>query len=310
MDRFDASRMEQIQKSTGCITFFGPEKLVSLALSGDGCRVYAGDTHGNIYEWIIENKNSHPHRVFTGHKKRVTALVANETSLFSASEDASVKVWDLESGNCTRSVNGHSGAVLSICITSEGRLYTGGIDKTINEWDPWTGRRQWIMTGSEDVICALACSPSCPKTIFSAGNDATIRCWDTTSGRCVMKFEGHSDSIVSLVVHGMLVFSGSLDGTIKMWNAQDGSILSTFLGHGSIAVNSLCFLNNSLFSAGESKHIVRWNFERGHPESTINGHSGSISTIVAHQDRSAIVSASFDGTVKLWPIDNHRPSSN
>lgn len=46
-----------------------------------------------------------------------------------------------------------------------------------------------------------------------------IRIWDINSARCIKTFEGHSESITSLLFtpDGEKLISSSFDGTIKFW---------------------------------------------------------------------------------------------
>ena len=42
------------------------------------------------------------------------------------------RVWDLESGNCTQTLEGHTGSVTSVAISDDGgTVVTGSADKTV-----------------------------------------------------------------------------------------------------------------------------------------------------------------------------------
>ena len=54
----------------------------------------------------------------------------------SGSEDQTVRVWDLRSGVCLRTLKGHSDTVSSVSVTPDGRrAVSGSFDRTLRVWD-------------------------------------------------------------------------------------------------------------------------------------------------------------------------------
>jgi WD40 repeat protein len=67
------------------------------------------------------------------------------TSIFtkpvSASEDKTIKVWDLDSGRALRTLEGHSDGVNEVTVTADGQCAVSeSVDKTVKFWDLETGR--------------------------------------------------------------------------------------------------------------------------------------------------------------------------
>jgi WD40 repeat protein len=60
--------------------------------------------------------------------------------LASASHDQTVKLWEVETGRCLRTLEGHSAQVCSVAFTPDGStLITNSQDQTIRLWDSQTG---------------------------------------------------------------------------------------------------------------------------------------------------------------------------
>jgi WD40 repeat protein len=60
--------------------------------------------------------------------------------LASGSEDQTVKLWNIHTGECLETLHGHSKRVCSVAFSSDGKtLASGSGDETIKLWDVKTG---------------------------------------------------------------------------------------------------------------------------------------------------------------------------
>ena len=75
-------------------------------------------------------------RTLLGHSAGVWAVATDGTYIVSGSSDKAVKVWDLASGACVRTLEGHSSFVMSVALSTCGKhIVSGSYDSTINIWD-------------------------------------------------------------------------------------------------------------------------------------------------------------------------------
>lgn len=65
-----------------------------------------------------------PRRTLTSHRAPVTRVAFHPTwmILASASEDATVKIWDWESGDFERTIKGHTKSVTDVDFDAKGRF--------------------------------------------------------------------------------------------------------------------------------------------------------------------------------------------
>ena len=83
-------------------------------------------------------------RTFTGHSGFVLSCAFSiDGRLFvSASADKTLKIWDVQTGQCKCTLSGHSEPVTSCSFSPDGAsVLSGSWDKTLKIWDVATGAR-------------------------------------------------------------------------------------------------------------------------------------------------------------------------
>lgn len=128
-------------------------------------------------------------RLLQGHNSLVSDVCFDEkdhTVGYSASEDHSVKTWDLTTSTCvdTRTT---SQSLFSLCHLQEaGLLATGTVHHTITLIDPRasaTTISAMTLRGHTQAVHSLAPDPNTSYQLVSGSGDGTCRVWDIRSGR-------------------------------------------------------------------------------------------------------------------------------
>ena len=72
---------------------------------------------------------------------KAVSLTSDGLLAVSGSDDQTLRVWDVESGQCLRTLKGHTDWVSAVSLTPDGhRAVSGSWDKTLRVWDVESGQ--------------------------------------------------------------------------------------------------------------------------------------------------------------------------
>ncbi|MGL5063713.1 MAG: protein kinase domain-containing protein [Microcoleus sp.] len=279
-------------------------------------------THHINSKPTASNLNSIAHkwqcdRALKCHAVAVNAIAINPQGniLVTASDDKTIKLWNLQTGKLIHTFFGHSAPVNAVAISPDGRmLVSGSLDRKVIEWK--LDREEMIREFYSDFgspyshryggvhSVAFSCDGG---AIASASGDKTIKIWNQRNGQLVQKLAGHSSKVLSVCFRpqSTIFASGSADKTIKIWRVGIQDNIRTLNGH-SDGVCSVEFSQDgkTIVSGSGDSTIKLWNAETGEVIHTFTGHSDAVISVAISPDRATVASGSLDGTVKLWNIEN------
>ena len=202
-------------------------------------------------------------RTLPGHDHAVSAVrfipsgaagaPASGNLLVSASRDRTLRIWDVTTGYCVKTLRGHADWVRDVAPSFDGRwLFTVGTDQTGRLWDSTSGETKATFLGHEHVVecCAIAPpaayeylsqiakvkkappSSSSGEYMATGSRDKKINIWDGR-GTLIKTLIGHDNWIRGLVFHpgGKYLLSASDDKTIRCWDlSQEGKCVKVVEG--------------------------------------------------------------------------------
>ncbi|KAJ9220023.1 hypothetical protein DTO207G8_5290 [Paecilomyces variotii] len=135
-------------------------------------------------------------RTLRGHTSGIRCLQFDDTKLISGSIDRTIKVWNWRTGDCISTYTGHRGGVIGLHFDAT-ILASASMDKTVKIWN-FEDKSTCLLRGHTDWVNAVRVDTA-SRTVFSASDDCTVRLWDLDSKSCIRVFEGHVGQVQQVV---------------------------------------------------------------------------------------------------------------
>lgn len=137
-------------------------------------------------------------RKLVGHTSGIRTLQFDDHKLMSGSMDSTIKVWNWRTGECIRTLAAHTEGVIALHFDSQ-YLASGSMDHTIRVYDLRPGTKgTFLLRGHKDWVNAVRID-SASRTLFSASDDCTVRLWDLDTKKCIKSFDGHVGQVQQVV---------------------------------------------------------------------------------------------------------------
>jgi WD40 repeat protein len=303
-------------------------RITGMAFSPDGNRLVSASDDGELRLWDADNgeqitcrttagsacpANPDPSRDYPG----VLSLAYSRDGkhLATGDTDDDVQLWDPQTLQPIRRLQGHADAVYSVAFDPSGPLLASGSrDATIRLWNSDTGASVGEpLRGQSKTILSVAFSPDGHR-LASGSDDTSIWIWDEVDtghpvGR-MLTDKDHPGAVhtapvnaVTFSAKGGTLLSGSEDGTIRWWDASTGFSNQLRPPRQADPVQTVAFLANAHGAYGMVFSTVGglqlWNTLR--LAIPFDGHQDTV-TVVAFDPKhpGVIASGSKDHHVLVW----------
>eukprot|EP00884_Botryococcus_braunii_P010581 jgi/Botrbrau1/19524/Bobra.0035s0023.1 len=275
----------------------------------------------SIIVWTLtreEGAYGFPKRALRGHSHFVQDVVISSDGQFalSGSWDATLRLWELNTGTTSRRFLGHTKDVLSVAFSVDNRqIVSGSRDKTIKLWNT-LGECKYTISDPDGHTEWVSCVRFSPVTanpmIVSAGWDKLVKVWNLSNCRLRHNLAGHTGYINTVTVSpdGSLCASGGKDGVAMLWDLAEGKRLYS-LDAGDI-IYSLCFSPNRYWLCAATQVCIKiWDLESKsivdelRPDFMPAGKKAQVPHCTClnwSADGATLYSGYTDGKIRVWGV--------
>lgn len=233
----------------------------------------------------------------------------------SASQDNTIKLWNLDTNTCETTLTGHTNWVTTIQLFKPDPkvLISASYDHNIKFWNLESGD---CLKTLGSVFGKGVLNASCLNDSYiiygSVGN--SLKVYDYVNDAEKFTLKGHSNLVNCFanlcVFHPNYIASGSDDKTAKIWNLLTGELVFNLSGHRE-CINSLAHLNgfnnNLLASVSDDRTIRIWNLSRFQCVSQLNFHTSWVKSIMHIKSKSEYLYSHGDtGSVVCWKLSRNQ----
>ncbi|KKA29470.1 hypothetical protein TD95_003409 [Thielaviopsis punctulata] len=235
-----------------------------------------------VDNWLVSGSIDKTVKLFDFHTRQTWCLRGHtdwvnhvridieSRTIFSASDDLTIKLWDMDTKACLKTFRGHVGQVQQVLLMPEDfepdelaihddavSVSSGGRGGT-----PTPSARYRTASPQPDPRMAFGlpftqdkARPLPPAYMLSAGLDNTVRLWCISSGKCLRTMFGHVEGVWGLTGDTLRVVTGANDSLVKVWEPRSGKCERTFAGHSGPA--TCVGLSDSRMASGSEDGEVR-----------------------------------------------------
>ncbi|XP_045768547.1 striatin-3 [Maniola jurtina] len=263
---------------------------------------------------------------------RALAFHPTEAALVTASEDHTLKLWNLQRTVPAKKSAGldveplytfraHSAPVLCLAmgVPRSEECFSGGLDGTIRVWnlpppaadpyDPYDPAVQGpVLRDHTDAVWSLACAQG---RLLSASADGTARLWAPRAPRPLLATL-RDDAAVGAAAPAAADFADAASRAAVVYN--DGKLLLYDLETGQAVLRVACDSAAHrvrahptlplLVTAHEDRHIRFWDAGSGRVAHAMVAHLDAVTGLALDPNGLFLLSGSHDCSVRLWNLDS------
>lgn len=173
--------------------------VFSVCFHPNGQIIASSSDDASIRVWNVQTGECL--QVLQGHTSAVWSVAFSPISppphqgaargiLASGSFDGSIRVWDVQTGDCLQILQGHTDGIRCVAFSPQGDLIaSSGNDNSVRLWSVKTHQCLHVLQEHTREVWAVSFSPD--GTIVASGSqDETIKLWQVQSGQCIKTLRG------------------------------------------------------------------------------------------------------------------------
>jgi len=273
-----------------------------------------------IFFWNVYGECDNFHVINAAHSGAILDLHFSSpdsggNSIYTASTDKTVGVFDVASGSRIKRLKGHTSYVNSVHPARRGEpmIVSGSDDCMIKVWDQ--RKRNAVQSLNNMYQVTAVTFNDTTDQIISGGIDNQVKIWDLRdSTQPLHCMAGHTDTVtgISLSPDGANVLTNAMDNTLRVWDirpfAPEERCVKIITGHQHNFEKNLLHCkwspDGAMVAAGSADRFVYvWDTATRRILYKLPGHLGSVNDVDFHLIEPIVLSASSDKSIYLGEFE-------
>jgi len=260
--------------------------------------------------WIEKQSAITEVRQFEGHTRfiRGLAFFSDGQRAISASFDATLRVWNVDTGQELRRID--TGGSGSIALSPDDKLVAVGNEggEGFNLWDLESGEKVRSFQG-HSARGHIGFSADGRRILSSSFDDFTARLWDVDTREQLCQFQvGKNPDSITFSADGQFAVGGDADQNTRIWDAETGQTVAILENNDAHATLRTTFSPDGCqVLTGSATGVLRlWDLLTREEIRRFNGHERPVIDVAFTADGRHIVSASVGKSLRLWETASGR----
>ena len=247
---------------------------------------------------------------FTSDGKRAVSVSGSPAPMVPV-QDASVRLWDLESGDRVREHGLPNDAIFQVAVSPDGTTALLATNEPfLRVWDLTSWLEVGQLEGHDGPVTGVEFVPGGERAV-SVSVDGTLILWDVPRRMAVHRFGGHGEGLWSVAVgpDGRTAVSDSADCSMVLWDLETGAEIRSFQREdapGTPGSSGQAILPNgrTALSCENDGLLIEWDLETGEEIRRLGTHACLRTRVVVSPDGRLAVTSGMDGTLMFWDLES------
>ncbi|SCV00086.1 LAME_0G07426g1_1 [Lachancea meyersii CBS 8951] len=288
----------------------------AIDISNDG-KLLATASNGLLKIWNMKTESCI--RTFECGYALTCKFLPGGALVVLGTKSGELQLFDLASSTLLSTDVGHTDAIWSLDITSDGkRLVTGSADKTVRFWDfqieqepvpdsvnkfvPKLKLFHDTTLELNDEVLAVKISPD-DKFLAVSLLDNTVKVFFLDSKKFFLSLYGHKLPVLSIDISfdSKLLITSSADKNIKIWGLDFGDCHKSLFAHND-SIMKVAFVpeSHNFFSCSKDTLVKYWDGDKFECIQKLAAHQKEVWALAISSDAKTVVSASHDQSIRVW----------